>query len=420
MTPQQATTIAELLAACRRVEGPSLIARLSRMLGDVGLAEEVVQDCFVTALEQWPDSGVPDNPGAWLQTTAARRAIDQLRHRQMANGKHRLVLQEMQLMEQENTLPASWAETPVDDDMLRLIFTACHPVLSVEARLALTLRLVAGLSVREISRALLVSEAAVAQRITRAKRALADDQVAFELPSAVELGARLSSVLGVIYLIFNEGYSATQGDDWLRSDLCREAMRLGRQLCRLAPFEPEVFGLTALLELQGSRLDARLDEHGRAILLADQDRRRWDRTLIDHGLAALVQASSGNSKPGYYTLQARIAASHAIAATFDDTDWQTIAGHYDELHALAPGPVIQLNRAVAHGMAFGARAGLTLLETLADDQRLKNYHLFYAVRGDLLEKNGDRISAAQSYRKAAELTENHHEKQLLSDKAAHC
>lgn len=411
-------TIHDILEACRRHDGPTLVARVTRLLGDVGAAEEIVQDCFVTALEQWPSRGLPDNPTAWLSTAASRRAIDTLRHRQMAAGKHIVLHHEWQEKEFNNTLPASWDACPIEDDMLRLIFAACHPVLPVEARVALTLRLLGGLTVNEISRALLSTEAAVGQRITRAKRLLGAADISFELPeSPAALSERLAAVLQVVYLIFNEGYSATQGDDWLREDLCREAMRLSRQLCRLAPTEPEVFGLSALLSLQGSRLKARLDSHGHPVLLADQDRRDWDRTLIAHGLRHLEQLGSHS---GGYILQARIAACHARADSFAATPWQEIATHYDALYQLKPGPIIQINRAVAHGMAYGAEAGLALLDSLRDDKRVSQYHLYFAVRGDLEEKSGETQRAAESYRQAASLTTNLREQALLQEKAARC
>lgn len=406
-----------------RMESAKLIAKLSRMLRDVGLAEELAQDAFVTALEQWPANGLPDNPGAWLMTTAKHRAIDRLRQRQLHASMQPEISRELDAQLQAAQLDLEAAmDDDIGDDLLRLVFTACHPVLSAEARAALTLRLLGGLSTDEIARAFLLPEPTIAQRIVRAKRTLAEAQVPFEAPRASELGARLGSVLEVVYLIFNEGYSATAGDDWMRPALCDEALRLGRILAGLVPAAPEVWGLVALMEIQASRTAARTGPSGEPILLLDQNRARWDALLIRRGLAALARAealaAAQNQRNGPYTLQAAIAACHARAHTAADTDWPRIAALYGALAEAVPSPVVELNRAVAVAMAFGPAAGLERADALLSEPALKNYHLLPSVRGDLLAKLGRFGEASAEFTRAAALTRNARERALLLDRAA--
>nr|WP_208646174.1 RNA polymerase sigma factor [Amycolatopsis thermalba] len=397
-----------------RMESAKLIAALTRMVRDVGLAEELAQDALVAALEQWPSSGVPSNPGAWLMTIAKRRAIDHFRHLKMAERKHEEIGLDLETTQQAIAVEPD----EVPDDLLRLIFTACHPVLKTEARVALTLRLLGGLTTEEIARAFLVPEATVAQRIVRAKRTLAQKKVPFEVPAGPELAERLGSVLEVVYLIFNEGYSATAGDDWMRPQLCADAMRLGRILAGLAPQEPEVFGLVALMELQASRSRARVTADGEPILLLDQNRARWDRLLIGHGLAALERAEKLSEVRGPYVLQAAIAACHARAGTPEDTDWARIAALYGELAEVAPSPVVELNRAVAVSMAAGPEAALPLVDALAQLPAMARYHLLPTVRGDLLAKVGRREEARAEFERAAALTRNTREREVLLARAA--
>jgi RNA polymerase sigma factor (sigma-70 family) len=403
-----------------RIEAPRLIAGLTRLVRDVGVAEELAQDALVAALEQWPADGVPRNPGAWLMTTAKRRGIDQIRR----NETHRRKVEEVG-REFEESIPDVGAVVAEDDgigdDLLRLVFVACHPVLSTEARAALTLRLLGGLSTDEIARAFLVPEPTVAQRIVRAKKTLAKAQVPFEVPHGDELAARLSSVLEVVYLIFNEGYSATAGDDWMRPELCQDALRLGRILARLAPREPEVHGLVALMEIQASRAAARTGPGGEPILLADQNRARWDQLLIRRGLAALERAEAlVDGKPRPYVLQAAITACHARARHFEDTDWKRIASLYEQLAETMPSPVVELNRAVALSMAFGPEAGLALLDQLMAFPTMQNYHLLPSVRGDFLAKLGRPAEARAEFERAAALTRNERERTLLRNRAAAC
>jgi len=389
------------------------------MVGDVGLAEDLAQDALLAALEQWPDSGVPDNPGAWLMTTARRRGIDTLRRRTLLQRKQEQLGYEIEA-QLERAVPDLDAglDDDIGDEMLRLVFTCCHPVLSTEARVALTLRLLGGLTTPEIARAFLSPEATVAQRIVRAKRTLAEARVPIEVPRADELHERLASVLEVIYLVFNEGYSATAGDDWLRADLCEDALRLGRVLATLMPNESEVHGLVALMEIQASRLRARVGPSGEPVLLLDQNRARWDRLLITRGLDALARAESLGGAFGPYALQAAIAACHARARTAEETDWKRIAALYDALAQLAPSPVVELNRAVALSMAFGPAAGLELLDTLAGVKALAGYHLLPAVRGDFLAKLGRVDEARAELARAAQLTQNARERELLLARAA--
>ncbi|GAA2209215.1 RNA polymerase sigma factor [Nonomuraea monospora] len=397
-----------------RIEAPRLIAGLAGLVRDVGLAEELAQDALVAALEQWPESGVPRNPGAWLMTVSKRRAIDLIRRnerlqRNLIELGHRLDLEE-ELPEVDE----------IEDDLLRLVFTACHPALSMEARVALTLRVLGGLTTDEIARAFLVPESTVAQRIVRAKRTLADKRVPFEVPQGAELAGRLSSVLEVIYLIFNEGYSATAGDDWMRPGLCEDALRLGRVLAGLMPKEPEVHGLVALMEIQASRSAARVGPSGEPVLLLEQNRARWDRLLIGRGLAALERAEGLSGAAGPYTLQAAIAACHARAVTAEETDWARIAGLYEELARMARSPVVELNRAVALSMAYGPAAGLGLLDQIVDEPSLKGYHLLPSVRGDLLFKLGRVEEARVEFERAAGMTRNARERALLEERAAAC
>jgi RNA polymerase sigma factor (sigma-70 family) len=404
-----------------RIESARLIAGLARMLRDVGLAEELAQDALVVALEQWPQNGVPDNPGAWLMTTAKHRAIDRLRRSKLLERKHLELMHELEAeQEQQVSVVEAALDDHIGDDLLRLMFTACHPVLPIDARVALTLRLLGGLTTGEIARAFLVPEPTIAQRIVRAKRSLTKAQVPFEVPRGEELAARLSSVLGVIYLIFNEGYSATAGDDWMRPALCEEALRLGRVLAGLVPQEAEVLGLVALMEIQASRTRARIGPGGEPVLLLEQNRAHWDRLLIGRGLAALERAEKLGGTLGPYALQAAIAACHARALTAEATDWPRIAALYATLAQLAPSPVIELNRAVALSMAFGPAAGLELVDTLLDEPALANYHLLPTVRGDLLARL-DRLDEARTeFERAATLTQNLRERELLLERARTC
>ncbi|HET6618270.1 MAG TPA: RNA polymerase sigma factor [Gemmatimonadota bacterium] len=402
-----------------RIESARVIAGIARMVGDVGLAEDLAHDALVAALERWPESGVPDNPGAWLMSTAKNRAIDRLRHRELRERKHEEIAYEIEAARDAATADLDAAiDDPVGDDLLGLMFTACHPVLSMEARVALTLRLLGGLTTPEIARAFLVPESTVAQRIVRAKRTLAEAHVTFEVPRGPELAARLSSVLEVLYLVFNEGYSATAGEDWMRPALCDDALRLGRILAELASEEPEVHGLVALMEIQASRSKARVGPSGEPILLLDQNRARWDRLLIRRGFAALERAEQLGGALGPYTLQAAIAACHARARTPEETDWERIASLYDSLAQVTPSPVVELNRAVAVAMAFGPAAGLELVDALRSEPLLESYHLLHGVRGDLLEKLGRHDEARSEFEHAAALTQNARERELLLDRAA--
>ena len=406
-----------------RIEQAKLIAGLARMLRDVGLAEELAQDALVAALEQWPQSGIPDKPGAWLMATAKNRAIDLFRRNRLRERKHEALGYDL-AVEQETGQPDLDAalDDPVGDDLLRLIFVSCHPVLSPEARVALTLRLLGGLSTEEIARAFLVPEPTIAQRIVRAKRSLSEARVPFEVPHGEELAARLASVLSVIYLIFNEGYAATSGEDWMRPKLCDEALRLGRILAGLAPNEPEVHGLVALMEIQASRFAARTGPDGEPILLLEQNRARWDRLLIRRGLAALARAEAINRArgdgAGAYALQAAIAACHARAGSAGETDWAQIAGLYGQLAEIAPSAIVELNRAVALAMLFGPEAGLQIVDALASEPSLKAYHLLPSVRGDLLNKLGRLAEARAEFERAAALAGNARERKLLLDRAA--
>ena len=404
-----------------RIESAKLIAGLTRIVRDVGLAEDLAQDALVAALERWPESGVPDNPGAWLMATAKHRAIDALRRGKLVERKHEQVGYEIEV-QQEAAVPDLDAaiDDNVGDDLLRLIFMSCHPVLSVEARVALTLRLLGGLTTEEIARAFLVPESTVAQRIVRAKRTLSEAHVPFEVPRGAELSARLSTVLKVIYLVFNEGYSATAGDDWVRPALCEDALRLGRILAGLMTTEPDVHGLVALMEIQASRLRARVGPSGEPVLLLDQDRSRWDQLLIRRGLAALARAEQLSDARGAYTVQAAIAACHARAHVADDTDWARIATLYAALIRLEPSPVVELNRAVAVAMAFGPAAGLEIVDTLTSESSLDTYHLLPSVRGDFLKKLGRLDEAQAEFERAASLTRNARERELLLDRAAAC
>jgi RNA polymerase sigma factor (sigma-70 family) len=411
------TDIHRTIEAVWRIESARLIAGLARMVRDVGLAEELAQDALVAALEQWPPSGIPDNPGAWLMGTAKHRAIDQLRRRRLLERKHAEIGREMEARAPDYDTAI---DDDVGDDLLRLIFTACHPMLPREARVALTLRLLGGLTTDEIARAFLVPEATVAQRIVRAKRTLAEKQVPFQVPQAPQLDERLASVLEVIYLIFNEGYSATRGDDLLRPALCEEALRLGRILAELAPNEPEVHGLVGLMEIQASRFAARTDASGAPIRLNDQNRGLWNQLLIRRGLTALDRAAGLGGAPGQYVLQGSIAACHARAATPQATDWPRIAELYGALAKATPSPVVELNRAVAVGMAFGAAAGLELVDALAAEPSLKNYYLLPGVRADLLEKLGRLDEARTEFERAASLAGNSRERDLLLGRARAC
>jgi RNA polymerase sigma factor (sigma-70 family) len=400
-----------------RIESAKVIAGLARFTGDVGVAEDLAQDALLAALEQWPEEGVPKNPGAWLMATAKHRAIDRMRRDKMRERKHEHVTRELEERQERAVLDLDTAvDDHVGDDLLSLIFTACHPVLSTEARVALTLRLLGGLTTDEIARAFLVAEPTIAQRIVRAKRTLSEAKVPFEVPRGADLDARLASVLEVLYLIFNEGYSATAGDDWVRPNLCEEALRLGRVLAGLAADEPEVHGLVALMEIQASRLRARVGPSGEPILLLDQDRGRWDHLLIRRGLAALdkAEALGGN---GPYMLQAAIAACHARAGTAEATDWARIVSLYDRLARVTPSPIVELNRAVAVSMASGPAAGLIIVDRLQSEPALRNYHLLPAVRADLLSKLGRRDEARAEFERAARLTRNAREREMLLERA---
>lgn len=412
-----------------RIESARLIAALARLVRDVGRAEELAQDALVAALEQWPKSGIPDNPGAWLMAAAKNRAIDQLRRQTLAERKHQQLGYDLEVSQEPNGPDIEADTDDVGDNLLRLMFTACHPVLSPEARVALTLRLIAGLSTEEIARAFLVPEPTMAQRLVRAKRTLSDAQVPFEIPQGAQLSERLESVLQVIYLVFNEGYSATAGEDWVRPALCDDALRLGRILAELASNEPEVHGLVALMEIQASRLRARADASGTPVLLLDQDRARWDQLLIHRGLAALERAARLNGArppafakfaiaPGPYVLQAEIAACHARALTAAETDWSRIAALYAALAILTPSPIVELNRAVAVAMARGPAAGLEVVDALVNEPALRGYHLLPTVRGNLLEKLGRYREARGEFERAAALTSNAREQAFLRSRAA--
>jgi len=391
------------------------------MVRDVGLAEELAQDALVAALEQWPNSGIPDNPGAWLMAAAKNRAIDMFRRNKRLERKHEELGRELQI-QQDNSMPdfAATLDDNIGDDLLRLVFISCHPILPTEARVALTLRLLGGLTTDEIARAFLVPEPTIAQRIVRAKRTLADAHVPFEVPRGAELAVRLSSVLEVIYLVFNEGYSATSGGDWMRPALCEDALRLGRIVAELAPQEAEVHGLVALMEIQASRAKARVSRSGASILLLDQNRAHWDQLLIRRGLAALTRAEKLGGAPGPYALQAAIAACHARAVTSEQTDWRRIVALYEALARIVPSPVVELNRAVAVAMAAGPAAGLALVDQLVADPALRNYHLLPSVRGDLLQKLGRLTEARAEFERAAGLTRNARERNLLLDRAQAC
>jgi RNA polymerase sigma factor (sigma-70 family) len=410
-----------VIDAIWKIESAKVIACLARIVRDVGLAEELAQDALVSALERWPQSGVPDNPGAWLMATAKNRAIDLFRRKKLLERKHEQLARELKSGQESAManfeLPGN---DEINDDLLRLIFVACHPVLAREARVALTLRLLGGLTTPEIARAFLVPEPTVAQRIVRAKRTLSEAHVPFEVPSGPDRATRLASVLEVIYLVFNEGYSATAGEDWMRPALCEDALRLGRILAELAPNEPEVHGLVALMEIQASRTRARVGAEGEPILLLDQDRSRWDHLLIRRGLAALERAEQLGGAHGPYALQAAIAAYHARARTAQETDWRRIAALYDALAQLAPSPVVELNRAVALAMAFGPAAGLDLIDKLTAEPSLKSYHLLPSVRGDFLFKLGRFAEAQSEFARAALLTQNARERKLLLDRAQAC
>jgi RNA polymerase sigma factor (sigma-70 family) len=402
-----------------RIESARLIAGLTRMVHDIGLAEELAQDALVAALEQWPESGVPDNPGAWLMAIAKRRAIDQFRRRETLGRKVVEMGRDLETQAGPSAEPDFDAiDSSISDDLLRLVFISCHPVLSTEARVALTLRLLGGLTTEEIARAFLAPEPTIAQRIVRAKKTLTQKKIPFEVPSAGELGERLTSVLEVVYLVFNEGYAATGGQDWMRPALCEDAMRLGRILAELVPTEPEAHGLIALMEIQASRARARTGPDGEPVLLFDQDRARWDQLLIRRGLAALERAAKLGKPMGPYVLQASIAACHGIARTPEDTDWPRIAALYARLVQLVPSPVIELNRAVALSMAFGPATGLEIVDELTREESLKNYHLLPSVRGDLLAKLGRDDEARAEFERAAALTRNERERTLLLARAA--
>lgn len=423
MNPEE--SVRRTLDAVWRMESARIIATVARQVRDVGLAEELAQDALVAALEQWRESGVPDNPAAWLTAVAKRRAVDRLRHLQLAAHKAGEIGREIDA--QHDIAQADFAEAvdaalddDIGDDLLRLVFTACHPVLSTEARVALTLRLMGGLTTDEIARAFLVPEATVAQRIVRAKRTLAEARVPFEVPRRHELEARLASVLEVLYLIFNEGYSATAGDDWMRPALCEEALRLGRIVAELVPRQAEVHGLVALMEIQASRTAARMGPSGEPVLLLEQSRARWDHLLIRRGLAALARAEALGGTLGPYALQGAIAACHGRARTAEETDWGRIAALYDALAEIAPSPIVELNRAVALSMAFGPAAGLEVVDALMDEPALKGYHLLPTVRGDLLFKLGRRDEARKEFDRAAALTRNTRERALLLARARAC
>jgi RNA polymerase sigma-70 factor, ECF subfamily len=409
------------IEAVWRIESARLIGGLARIVRDVGLAEELAQDALVAALERWPESGVPDNPGAWLMATAKHRAIDRLRRATVLERKQEELARELEVAgEAAGEDLAAAIDEDVGDDLLRLIFTTCHPVLSSEARVALTLRMLGGLTTEEIARAFVVPESTVAQRIVRAKRTLAEARVPFEVPGRDERASRLASVLEVVYLVFNEGYAATAGDDWMRPGLCEDALRLGRILAELAPKEPEVHGLVALMEIQASRSRARVGPSGEPVLLLDQDRGRWDHVLVGRGLAALERAEELGGALGPYALQAAIAACHARARAPDETDWDRIAALYDALAELMPSPVVELNRGVAFAMAFGPAAGLEIVDGLTAEPSLRGYHLLPSVRADLLARLGRVDEAREEFERAASLTRNEPERRLLLERAAAC
>jgi RNA polymerase sigma factor (sigma-70 family) len=416
-----ATDTHRAIEAVWRIESAKLIAGLARVVRDIGVAEELAQDALVTALEQWPRTGIPDSPGAWLMATAKHRAIDHLRRGQMLARQHAVLARELETEDGVNGAGVeAGADDEIGDDLLKLMFTACHPVLSREARAALALKVLAGLTTREIARAFLVSESTMAQRIVRAKRTLSDARVPFEIPRRQDLAARLASVLEVIYLVFNEGYAATAGDDWMRPALCEEALRLGRILAELAPLEAEVHGLVALMEIQASRIRARINASGEPILLMEQNRARWDQLLIHRGLVAIARGEARSTQRGPYLLQAAIAACHARAVTPGHTDWVCITALYDELARIEPTPVVELNRAVAVAMAYGPAAGLELADRIAAGGALESYHLLPSVRGDLLRKLGRYAEARGEFERAALLTHNARETRLLLERAAAC
>ncbi len=414
------STIRRTVEAVWRMESGKIIAKLARMLRHIGLAEEIAQDALVAALEQWPKSGIPDNAGAWLMTTAKNRALDELRRRKLIERNQDAIVHEAPLMGEAAPAPEHAAGDDIGDDFLRLTFIACHPILSTEARTALTLRLLAGLTTAEIARAFLVAEPTIGQRIVRAKRTLTEAHIPFEVPTAAERAARLSSVLEVIYLIFNEGYAATAGDDWMRPALCEDALRLGRILAELMPQDAEIHGLAALMEIQASRMCARIDAAGDPVLLLEQNRGRWDQLLIHRGFAALDRAISLGGALGPYALQAAIAACHARARTASETDWHRIVALYDALAQVMPSPVVELNRAVAVSLAFGPAEALELVDALAHDARLRTYHWLPSVRGDLLEKLGRFDEARSEFSRAAGLARNTRESALLIGRAAAC
>ncbi len=419
--PLEPLDVSRTIDAVWKIESPKLIASLARMTRDVGLAEDLAQDALVAALEQWPAEGIPRNPGAWLMAIAKRRGIDHFRRNKLVDHKHEQIGYEMEAR-QEDAAPdfETALDDDVGDDLLRLIFTACHPILSTESRVTLTLKLLAGLTTEEIARAFLSTPTTIQQRIVRAKRTLADKKIPYEVPTGAELNVRLGSVLEVIYLIFNEGYSATAGDDWMRPALCEDAQRLGRVLAGLAPNEPEVHGLVALMEIQASRSAARIGPKGEPVLLLDQDRGRWNQLLIRRGLAALARADQLRAARGPYTLQAAIAACHARARSADLTDWQRIASLYDELAAALPSPIVELNRAVAYGMTFGPEKGLELVTRLIDNPALADYPYLPGVRADLLFKLKRFPEAKAEFEKAAALTKNASQRTLLLERAAEC
>jgi RNA polymerase sigma factor (sigma-70 family) len=418
-SPSRGDEVDRVLDTIWRMESPRLIATLTRVVRDVGLAEDLAQDALVAALQQWPEAGVPDNPGAWLTAVAKRRAVDHVRRAVVAERKHLELGHELQAVEPtESDVDAAIDDAVIGDDLLRLVFICCHPVLSVDARVTLTLRLLGGLRTDEIARAFLTSEPTIQQRIVRAKRTLAEAHVPFEVPRGADFAARLGSVLQVIYLVFNEGYAATAGDDWVRPALCEDALRLGRVLAGLVPDEPEIHGLVALMEIQASRIRARTGPHGEPIPLLEQQRSRWDRLLIGRGLSALARAEALGGTIGPYALQAAIAACHARARAPEETDWPRIVALYDALAQLMPSPIVELNRAVAVGMAYGPAAGLELVEALRDEPALAGYHLLPAVRGDFLTKLDRNEEAAEELARAAAMTRNVPERTLLLERAA--
>ncbi len=414
------TEIQRTIEAVWRMESAKIIAKLTRMLRQIGLAEEFAQDALVSALEQWPRAGVPDKPGAWLMTAAKNRALDELRRRKLIERTSAAIAHQSPLGLTPSESPEETADDDIGDDLLRLMFIVCHPVLSTEARTALTLRMLAGLTTSEIARAFLLPEPTIGQRIVRAKRTLAEAHVPFEVPHGAQRAARVESVLAVIYLVFNEGYAATSGEDWMRPALCEEALRLGRILSELLPEEPEVHGLVALMEIHSSRIGARTDAQGEPILLLAQNRTRWNRLLIQRGLAALQRAQALGAPSGPFTIQAAITACHARAPTAAETDWVQIVALYDALAQLQPSPVVELNRAVAIAMAYGAAAALELVDSIANEPTLATYHLLPSVRGDLLEKLGRHAEARAEFARAAGLTRNARERTLLLGRAAAC